>query len=476
MGKTVLIVDNQPVILEFLTNLLLKEGFTPLPATDGLSALALLNKKVPDVLITDLVMPNIDGQKLCKIVRNKPSCQNVYIIVLSAIAAEYEVNLNSIGANACIAKGPLNKMKDYILELLSRPVLDSQDFDQRNLFGLEDIFARKITRELLTSKRHFEVILDNMAEGILEVTIDGDIIYANPSVVEILGETEDELLGRNLNSLLFRINGVATKNLLGLLQEGRIRRDANIFHGGRQLSVVILPIPENHGGTAMVILEDVTERKRVEREMKRSLEEKEVLLKEVHHRVKNNLMMVAGLISLQAPYLRDERDVAILGQLKNRIQSISLVHEKLYLSHDLARVNFAAYVKDLSASVLDSLAADRAVLDVALSVADAQLSVDVAIPLGLIVAELITNALMHAFAPGAPGRISVSLVRQEDVFLLAVADNGRGLPPDFDLRASTTLGLQLVSSLALQLGGKLTFAQGDGTEVRVQFPANAESV
>jgi len=471
MGKMILVVDNQPVIREFLVNLLAREGHTPIVAEDGLSALSAMKDHLPDVLITDLVMPNIDGAKLCRIVRGTPDYRNMFIIILSAIAAEQEVDLKALGANACIAKGPLNKMKDHVLAVLSRPVLDPSDFSQKNLFGTDEIFARKITRELLSSKRHAEIIIENMAEGILEVTQTGDIISANRSVISILGEREETLLGQNLNELVFRINGVASTGILSRLQSGTLPADAAIFRGERQLGVKPLSVEDEHRATTIVLVTDITEQMRSQAEIKRSLSEKEVLLKEVHHRVKNNLAMVASLITLQSEYLKNRHDVEVFEQIRDRISSISLVHEQLYLSEDLTKVDFAAYVKQLTANLLQSVLSGPKRIELQIEVDEARLDINTAIPLGLIIAELFTNAVKYAFKGRMHGAVTVRLERRESTYVLMVGDDGVGLPKDINPRTATTLGFQLVHALALQLNARVTVKRHRGTTIAVHLPA-----
>ncbi len=470
MGKTVLIVDNQPVIREFLVNLLSHEGYTAAAAEDGLSALSAIKAEVPDVLITDLVMPNIDGEKLCRIVRGSAEYRNIFVIILSAIAAEEEINLRELGANACIAKGPLNKMKDHVLAILSRQTLDATDFSQENLYGTDEIYARKITRELLSSKRHTEVILKNMAEGIIEVTQNGDIISVNGSVISIMGEREEALLGHNLNELAFRINGVPSVGILSRLQKGSLPADAAIFRGERQLGVKLLAVEDDHRSSMVVLVNDITEQKRAEAEIKRSLAEKEVLLKEVHHRVKNNLSMVASLITLQSEYLKNRHDVEVFQQIRDRISSISLVHEQLYLSEDLTKVDFGAYVKQLTANLLQSVLSGPKHIELTIEVEEARLDINASIPLGLIIAELFTNSVKYAFKGRTHGSVTVRLERRGSSYVLTVEDDGIGLPKDISPRTATTLGFQLVYALALQLNAKVTVKRQRGTTIAIHLP------
>lgn len=475
MTRDVLLVDNQPIILEYIRSVLESAGFRVDTAPDGLSALHILEASRPDVLISDLVMPNIDGNHLCKIVRGMPQHKHMYIVVLSAIAAEESIDLAALGANACVAKGPLNSMKRHILEILSAPTLDSERIDSTSVHGLDEIFERSITRELLRSKHHSEVVLDNLSEGIFEITEEGFIIYANPSSLDLVGEPEEQLLGKNVNGLSFRVDGVPTQNILGLIEHRELAPEATIFSNGRQLSIKVLPVAENGRQTKVVLLTDITDQMEADRKIRGSLEEKEVLLKEVHHRVKNNLAMIASLITLQGNYLHDKRDVDILDQLRNRISSISLVHQQLYMSDDLAHIDFGAYVHELTGNLMESMAGGSREVELDLDIREPQMNINTAIPLGLIIAELFTNALKYAFSPGKKGTIRIELTRTDGRKQLAVSDDGVGLPADFDITRAKSLGFQIVLALSRQLQGRLRSISENGTTIIVDFPSDAAS-
>ena len=199
--KKVLVVDNDELILQFINDLLSKEGHQVVTAEDGLSALDILKTDIPDVILVDLVMPNIDGKKLCKIIRGMQKLRDVYIIILSATLAEQKINIAELGANACIAKGPLNDMAQHILSVIDQPDLASARCLAGQVIGIEGISPRTITAELLSVKRHFEVVLGRMSEEILEITSEGRIVYANPSALSLIGVPEKELLGSSFIEL-----------------------------------------------------------------------------------------------------------------------------------------------------------------------------------------------------------------------------------------------------------------------------------
>ncbi len=215
------------------------------------------------------------------------------------------------------------------------------------------------------------------------------------------------------------------------------------------------------------------QRQRSEEKIRKSLDEKEVLLKEIHHRVKNNLQIISSLLNLQTGQVKDQHLLEILRESQNRIRSMALIHERLYRSEDFSRVDFGQYVNGLASYLVRSYAGDSRSFNLDVDVQNVSLGVDVAIPCGLIINELVSNCLKHAFPPGACGEVTVALRREGKMYLLSVEDNGVGLPGDVDLKKVESLGLQLVETLSTQIGAsiKITTAPGKGTAFGISFPA-----
>jgi PAS domain S-box-containing protein len=226
------------------------------------------------------------------------------------------------------------------------------------------------------------------------------------------------------------------------------------------------------------ITQDITDRKRAEQQLRESLAEKELLLREIHHRVKNNLQVISSLVSLQADALADPALREVFGEVRDRVRSMALVHEKLYESGGLAKLNFGTYAKSLTQSLWDAHGTAAGRVQLHLEVEPVALTVATAVPCGLILNELVSNALRHAF-PAGGGAVTVSLSREPAIgrLCLRVSDNGVGLPPGLDWRQSRSLGLRLVQMLTTQLQGTVETGPGPGTEFRVSFVAKeAEAV
>ncbi len=215
---------------------------------------------------------------------------------------------------------------------------------------------------------------------------------------------------------------------------------------------------------------DITERKYAEDSIKASLREKEVLLKEIHHRVKNNLQVVSSLLNLQLKRIEDKEAVEMLREGRDRIRAMALIHEALYGSENLSGVDFTGYVRTLAERLFRSygISSDTVALEIAAS--EAVLGIDTAIPCGLIINELVSNSLKHAFPNGRKGKIRINLHSEgNNRFLLTVSDNGIGFPADVDFRSTESLGLQLVCTLIDQLEGTIELHREQGTEFRIAF-------
>ncbi|MCX6559426.1 MAG: triple tyrosine motif-containing protein [Candidatus Aminicenantes bacterium] len=208
-------------------------------------------------------------------------------------------------------------------------------------------------------------------------------------------------------------------------------------------------------------------------QIRTALEEKNVLLREIHHRVKNNLQIVSSLLSMQARKVKDPESLALFRESMDRIRAMALIHENLYRSESAAAIGAADYIRRLARDLMAAYALRAGNIGLELDVADVPMSPDIAFPCGLIINELVSNSLKHAFPEGRPGTIRIGLREDRGEYILTVADDGVGLPPGVDAEAGGSLGLRLVRKLAGQLGGALAIESGAGAEFIVRFPAGA---
>jgi two-component system cell cycle sensor histidine kinase/response regulator CckA len=356
--KKILVVDNDALVLKFMANILQAEGHEVLTVENGLAALDVLKTYVPDVLFVDLIMPDITGYKLCKIIRKTPKLRNIYVVTLSAVAAEEgQVDLARLGANVCIAKGPFPKMAKYVLDALAHADAGARTGPSQEIMGLEDIRPRAITRELLSVKRHFEIILESMSEGILEVTHEARIIYANPVASLMLGRREEELLASNLIGLFHEEDQQRTKELLdGIESTPRtIANDNPVRVNGKQLLLTAFPLREE-GHKVIIILSDVTEQKQIEAKLQQAqkMEAIGTLAGGIAHDFNNLLMGIQGRASLMLsdsyvkhPYYQGLKDIEKLVQRGARLTKQLLAYAKKG-RYEVKPINLNRSIKETS--------------------------------------------------------------------------------------------------------------------------------
>jgi PAS domain S-box-containing protein len=226
--------------------------------------------------------------------------------------------------------------------------------------------------------------------------------------------------------------------------------------------------PQGDVTHCVVVSHDMTSKKTDEDEVHSSLQEKDVLLKEIHHRVKNNLQIISSLLSLQSNTIESQATRELVRESQNRVRSMALIHEKLYQSTSLARIDFGEYLRNLTRDLFRSYSAGGVSLK--LQVEDIQLDIDAAIPCGLMVNELVSNALKYAFPQGKGGELLITFSQvARNKYALSVTDNGIGLPTDLDVRKPKSLGLQLVNMLVAQLRGTLDVVSDGGTTFMITF-------
>ncbi|HSR35584.1 MAG TPA: diguanylate cyclase [Desulfurivibrionaceae bacterium] len=262
--KKILVVDNNPVILRLMTGFLEKEGHEVRTASDGLSALYLLESFVPEVIFTDLVMPNIDGEKLCRIVRDMPALAGVFLVVLSGIAAEEAIDYKAFGADACIAKGTADNIKKHVLDLLREADQRSDVVaeDAPSTLGVGEIHTREVTRELLMSKRHFEAIVQHLADGIFELTREGRIVYANETAVELTGIKEEKLLASDFRDLFpEEVQRRLSHALVAASETPQgIDEDPPLLVNQSYVALTLLPVANEKDLSIIAMMHDITRR------------------------------------------------------------------------------------------------------------------------------------------------------------------------------------------------------------------------
>lgn len=259
--KKILVVDNHPLILMWMSELLKKEGHSVLTAEDGLSALAILKNWVPDIIFADLVMPNIDGRTLCQIIRKIPELKDVFIVILSAAGIEELEKLSETGADICIPKGKFSKMAPYILNAIEESNKEpSKRLCKGEIIFYNGIQPRQITKELLSLKSHLESVLKNLSECVIELTPDFNIVFANSAACSLIEQPEEKLLGANFIELFNTNDRSKLRGLLTTVDKNprKIGEDFPLTLNNKAVVLNVTPIMNNECSSIVVTIEEVS--------------------------------------------------------------------------------------------------------------------------------------------------------------------------------------------------------------------------
>ncbi len=345
--------------------------------------------------------------------------------------------------------------------------------------NFRDITERKQAEEALReSEEKYKTLTEHLNVGVYRNTPGplGKFIEANPAIVRMFGyDSKEEFLAIHVADLYQnpRDRESHSKKVIrdGFVKNEELRlkkKDGTSFVG----SASSVAVSDESGRVKYFdgIIDDITERKRAENQIKASLAEKEVLLREIHHRVKNNMQIISSLLNLQAGYIKEKDDLKMIKDSQSRIRSMALIHEQLYKSQDFSRINFSDYVQRLAVHLFQFNQVDPNLIQLKMSLEDAFLDIQTAIPCGLILNELITNSLKHAFPQGRRGEIGLGLHPLKDrTYQMIVRDTGAGLSPDVDVRDPKSFGLQIVTMLVDQLEGKMEVEKEGGTTFKIIF-------
>lgn len=448
----VLVVDNDPVYRESLSLFFETRGCAVVTVESGIEALDHMRHAVVDLLVTDLVMPNMDGATLCRVVRADTRLRSTKILLISAVARESFDDPAEYGADVCVAKGPAGRLHHHLEEAVAA-LADGRS----GVFGTEEVHARRVSRELLWDNRSLKAVLSGLTEGILLVTEHNRIASANGAAAELYGRSPEELIGEDLAMLSPAVAGVGDGyyTLVEL--------------GGRSLQVQRYRVRGEDRSISVVVLRDISEEIRSRRALEQAVHDRGLLLKEVHHRVKNNLLSVQSYVRLQESEDLEPRTRALLDSIRAHVAAIAAVHDRLYRAGRLNSVPVAGYLEDLILDLVSVLALERQVQPT-LELEEIEMPMELTLPLGLIVAELVTNSIRHAHSPTRL-ELRARLERLAGAgALFAYTDSGPGLPVEILAGERAGTGLVVIEELTRQLGGTLSMDKGPGARFEIRFP------
>lgn len=323
------------------------------------------------------------------------------------------------------------------------------------------------------SRNFMDDIIESMADSMIVTDASGIIRRVNSSTLKMLDYDKDEVIGKPLPHLFSDKKKIArfleSSNKIEHSEAGYSKKTGEIIPVS--LSLGSIHDMEGIKQGVVCVASDITQRKKAEEQISESLKEKEILLSEIHHRVKNNLAVISGLLQMQIWETEDLAAEAALKDSQLRVQSIALVHEKLYQSENLSYIHFDYYIRDLLQAISSTYMDSHDSVNIKTDLEDIVLNVNQAIPCSLLLNELIVNAYKHAFGTNKGGNIYVKTQRQDDKIYLTVQDDGIGYPEDFNVEDAGSLGMTLINTLTQQLHGEICMRNDDGAVFEVNFEA-----
>ena len=377
-------------------------------------------------------------------------------------------------------------METNSLILNNNPVYRIQESQDgfKNKSVLNNIEKNNIDRGLrnmgfensFNKKDYLGQLYDTTLNAILLLDENENIVDSNNGFEKIFHYNKEEIVGKHRDEFITPANLTGeTSGIINRINQGvQVRKETKrIDRNGRTVDVLVSGnrfILENNKIGIFLVYTDISDQKHIEEQLKTSLIEKETLLREVHHRVKNNLQLISSLLNLQLKSKEEKSVEEMFNECQNRVKAISLIHEKLYQTNQITRIDFDKYIKSLATSLLKSFGITSSRIRITSKAENVFLTMDSAIPCGLIINELVTNSLKHAFKHGMSGEIVVDMkYRQDNKFVLTVKDNGLGLPSTLMVEKPETLGFSLIQSLIRQLDAKLEIEINKGTEFSITF-------
>ena len=487
MKKKILVVDDDRVMLKFIGKLLTREGHEVVTAEDGFAALNLLSTFTPDIMFFDLIMPKIDGSKLIKIVRSMPQLKDCYLVIISAAVAEIDFDFEQTGADSYIAKGPFSSMSEHIKEVIEDSDAPQEKQEEKAIRGLDNVYARQLTKELLSRSRHLETILESMAEGILEV-FSNKIVYANGVAVSLLGlplekilaayppDTFNESVGRQLDDILKSESEEPVE----------IGEKTPVALNGRQITIKILPV-KGETSTVIIMITDVTERKRLEMQLQhvQKMEAIGTIAAGVAHNFRNTLTEVLVNSQLIQMNYEDQSGLhAVAHRINTSVRRGSrlvdglLQFSRKQIKEEFKIINLADVFSQICQIIRKSF--DKKI-EIHTEYPEQLPIVGDATSLSQALMNLCTNA-RDAMPRG--GRLEIKAVREGKRILVTVSDNGEGMAKEtiekcFDpfyttkpIGKGTGLGLSTTYGIIKSHEGLISVESkpNTGTTFKIHFP------
>ena len=466
--------DNLIAISALLKNLV--SDCTTITAQSGAEGIKKAQTEMPDTILLDIKMPEMDGFEVCRALKKDENTERIPIIILTAIKTDSKSRVKALetGADAFLTK-PIEE-PELVAQVNTALRIKNAEDVLRNEKDLLEVLVKERTKALQESESRYRTFFEKGPDGV--VILDPETarpIEFNYQVCRQLGYSKEEFALLRMSDIEAKETAKETQVHIRKIQRegyGNFETLQRTKQGEiRHVHVTAQMIELAGNPVCHCIWRDSTERKQAEEKVKASLKEKEVLLSEIHHRVKNNMQVITSLLRLQADKLVDKKYADMFKESEDRIRSMALIHEQLYQSKDFANIHFGEYIKSLAKGLFTSHGVDTNQIKLKIDIKDVSFDLENAIPCGLIINELVSNSLKHAFPGERTGEIEISLHTINEVELeLKVSDDGVGIPEDLDIRDAESMGLHIVRILAEQtLEGKMDSDKTEGTHFHFQL-------
>ena len=423
------------------------------------SALNLLNYKREDLI----------GKSSSLIFRLKEGVWDIF----------QNINLDEIGQVKTFETEIKSSENKFIPVLMSVSLIKINENEPLGLvcIGSDLTKEKEIKKALKESEILYSTLIKTDPDAIITTDLNGKISYTSKQTLEMYGyENKDELIGISIFDLVADaykekakedMEKTKNENVLRNLEYNFVKKNGDQFIG--EWNAAVIKNPENKPTAFMITARDITHHKNIEVQMQASIQEKNVLLKEIHHRVKNNLQIISSLLNLQSRYIEDEKAYEVFKESQNRVKSMAMVHEKLYQTGNFAELSVAEYLEGLIENIYSSYGVNIDRIKMEINAENIFLDINTSIPCFLLINEVITNCIKHAFPDGRSGTIIIDFKKLNDKHIIRIQDDGIGLPDDFNINQTNTLGMQLITSLTSQLDGELEVTSNNGAEFKVTF-------